>query len=110
MVPSVHKGVEAKRRENTWRELPYNQKEIVEDMIEEAKKINSNYDAFVVLGIGGSALGSKALFSALKHLKYNELPKEKRGAVRFYVADNVDPEGLNALFDIIDPKKLYSML
>ena len=105
MVPSVHKGVEAKRRENTWRELPYNQKEIVEDMIEEAKKINSNYDAFVVLGIGGSALGSKALFSALKHLKYNELPKEKRGSVRFYVADNVDPEGLNALFDVIDPKK-----
>lgn len=105
MVPSVHKGVEAKRRENTWRELPYNQKEIVEDMIEEAKKINNNYDAFVVLGIGGSALGSKALFSALKHLKYNELPKEKRGAVRFYVADNVDPEGLNALFDVIDPKK-----
>ena len=59
----------------------------------------------MVLGIGGSALGSKALFTALKHTHYNELPREKRGGVRFYVEDNVDPDRMNALFDIIDPAK-----
>ena len=105
LIPKVHEGVSKKRQINKWRELPYNQDEIIKDMQKEAERINENYDAFVVLGIGGSALGSKALFSALKHLKYNELSKEKRGGARFYVADNVDPEGLSALFDVIDPKK-----
>ena len=38
-------------------------------------------------------------------MKYNELPREKRGGVRFYVVDNVDPDGINALFDVIDVKK-----
>ena len=104
-IPEIHRGVTEKRAQNTWRELPYNQKEIVEDMKIEAARINRDFDAFVVLGIGGSALGSKALFSALKHLKYNELSKEKRGGARFYVADNVDPEGLSALLDVIEPKK-----
>ena len=59
----------------------------------------------MVLGIGGSALGSKALFTGTKHLKYNEIPREKRGGARFYVVDNVDPDGINALFDVIDVKK-----
>ncbi len=104
-IPKVHAGVSAKREMNKWRELPYNQAEILEDMKAEAKRINENYDAFVVLGIGGSALGSKALFTAIKHLKYNELPAEKRGGAKFYVADNVDPEGLQALIDVIDPKR-----
>ncbi|MEG1752584.1 MAG: glucose-6-phosphate isomerase, partial [Christensenella sp.] len=66
---------------------------------------NADFENFVVLGIGGSALGSKALFTGTKHLKYNELSREKRGGARFYVVDNVDPDGLNALFDVIDVKK-----
>lgn len=104
-IPQVHAGVSAKRAINKWRELPYNQEDIIKDIEKEARRINDNYEAFVVLGIGGSALGSKALFTALKHLKYNELTKEKRGGVKFYVADNVDPEGLSSLIDVIDPKK-----
>lgn len=104
-LPMVHAGVCAKRKMNTWRELPFNQEEIVKDIIETGRKINENFDNFVVLGIGGSALGSKALFTALKHLKYNELSAEKRGGARFYVLDNVDPDAISALFDIIEPEK-----
>ena len=37
---------------------------------------------------------------------YNELPKEKRdGCPRLYVVDNVDPERMEGLFDIIDVEK-----
>ena len=39
-----------------WTELPYNQKEIVEDILKTAKDVRKNFDNFVVLGIGGSAL------------------------------------------------------
>lgn len=104
-IPDVHSAMCSKKDAMAWRALPYNQTEIVADMEALAKEINAKYENFVVLGIGGSALGSKALFTALKHTHYNELTREKRGGVRFYVEDNVDPDRMNALFDIIDPAK-----
>ncbi|MEI6101931.1 MAG: glucose-6-phosphate isomerase [Eubacteriales bacterium] len=104
-IADVHKGMCAKKDAMAWRALPYNQDEIAADMEKLAAEINSRFENFVVLGIGGSALGSKALFSALKHTHYNELTREKRGGVRFYVEDNVDPDRMNALFDVIDPAK-----
>lgn len=88
-----------------WTELPYNQSEIVEDILATAKDIRKNFDNFVVLGIGGSALGPIAVYQALCHLHHNELPKKVRKAPKFYVEDNIDPERMNALFDIIDPAK-----
>ena len=86
-----------------WAELPYNQDEIVDDIIATAAEVRANYDNFVVLGIGGSALGPMAAFNALCHFRYNDLPKEKRG-VKFFVEDNVDPERMLALLDVIDVK------
>lgn len=89
-----------------WRELPYNQQEVVKDILETAEKIKEKFDNFVILGIGGSALGPIAVQQALNHMYYNELPKEKRGGCpRFYVVDNVDPERMEGLFDIIDIDK-----
>ena len=88
-----------------WTELAYNQKEVVADIIATAKEIRKKYDYFVVLGIGGSALGPMAVFQALCHLHHNELPKGKRKAPKFYVEDNVDPERMAALLDVVDVKK-----
>ncbi len=88
-----------------WMDLPYNQDEIVADIIATAKDIKKRFDYFVVLGIGGSALGPMAVFQALCHLHHNELPKAKRKAPKFYVEDNVDPERMVALLDVIDIKK-----
>lgn len=88
-----------------WTELHYNQDEIVSDIIATAKGIKKRFDSFVVLGIGGSALGPMAVFQALCHLHHNELPKSKRKAPKFYVEDNVDPERMVALLDVIDVKK-----
>ena len=88
-----------------WADLPYNQDEVVEDIIETAKQIRKNYEYFVVLGIGGSALGPIAAFQAMCHLHYNDLPKRKRKGPKFYVEDNVDPERMEALLDVIDVEK-----
>ncbi len=88
-----------------WTELPYNQNEIVNDILATAKEIRKNCENFVVLGIGGSALGPIAVFQALCHLHHNDLPKSKRKAPKFYVEDNVDPERMVALLDVIDPSK-----
>ncbi len=88
-----------------WMELPYNQAEIVDKIEKTAKYVRENFEAFVVLGIGGSALGPIAVQQALNHLHYNELPAEKRGGPRLYVEDNIDPERMAALLDVINVEK-----
>ena len=88
-----------------WTELPYNQKEIVEDILKTAKDVRKKFQYFVVLGIGGSALGPIMAFNALCHLHYNDLPKNKRKGPKFYVEDNVDPVRMRDLLDVIEPEK-----
>ncbi len=96
------KNMIAHRPAMKWRELPHNQDAVVEDILRTAQSVREWADAFVVLGIGGSALGPIAVQQALQHPYYNELSPEKRGGPRLYVLDNVDPERLPALFDIVD--------
>lgn len=88
-----------------WRDLPYTQDEIVKDINKTAEKIRDKFEYFVVFGIGGSALGALMLQNAICHLKYNELPREKRKGPKFFVEDNIDPEGIMALLDVIEPEK-----
>ena len=88
-----------------WTELPYNQTEIVADILATAKEIRKKFKYFVVLGIGGSALGPSMVYNALCHLHYNELPASKRKGPKFYVEDNVDPVRMAALLDVIEPDK-----
>ncbi len=104
---SAYKAVEAGRGVGMmgWTDLPYNQKETVDDIIATAKSVRKKFDNFVVLGIGGSALGPIAVFQALCHLRHNELKKSVRKAPKLYVEDNVDPERMAALFDVIDLDK-----
>jgi len=88
-----------------WTNLPYNQGEVVKALNAKAKEIRENFDAFVVLGIGGSALGPIAVQQALSDLRYNELSKAERGGPKLYVEDNVDPERMASLLNLIDLEK-----
>ena len=107
LIDNAYKTVKENRGTGMmgWTELPYNQKDIVADIIATAKDIKKKFDNFVVLGIGGSALGPIAVFQALCHLRHNELPKSKRKAPKLYVEDNVDPERMAALLDVLDLNK-----
>lgn len=88
-----------------WMELPYNQEEIVARIEKVAQHVRDTFKYFVVLGIGGSALGPIAVHQALNHLHYNELPDGKRPGPKFYVEDNIDPERMAALLDVIELEK-----
>lgn len=89
-----------------WRDLPYNQDEVCDEIISYVEEVKDKFDAFVVLGIGGSALGPISVQQAINHPYYNEISREKRGGYpKFYVADNVDPEKLVYLFEAIDITK-----
>ena len=106
-MKQAHAAVEAGRGKDMqgWMDLPYNQDKIVAEIEKTAAEIRGEFEAFVVLGIGGSALGPAAVQAALNHLHYNELPAEKRNGPRLYIEDNIDPERMAALMDVIDLKK-----
>ena len=109
-MKQAYAAVEAGRGKDMqgWMDLPYNQEAVVAEIEKTAKEIRSEFEAFVVLGIGGSALGPAAVQAALNHLHYNELSAEKRNGPRLYIEDNIDPERMAALMDVIDLKKTCS--
>ena len=74
-----------------WTDLPFNQKEIVADVLETAKGIRRKFKNFVVLGIGGSALGPIAVFQALCHLHYN-FPQESVKVPSFTLKTTLIPK------------------
>jgi glucose-6-phosphate isomerase len=68
-----------------------------------AARLREEVDRVVILGVGGSALGARALFGALKSAYHNELPPETRlGVPRIYFAgDNLDSDALQELLDLL---------
>ncbi|MFH1230326.1 MAG: glucose-6-phosphate isomerase [Planctomycetota bacterium] len=84
-------------------DLPYQN---VADIISLADKKAKSYENFVVLGIGGSALGTITLQQALTPPFYNLLSaKERNGFPRLFVLDNIDSSEIQALFKLVNPKK-----
>ena len=70
-----------------------------------ATKARKRFDTFVLLGIGGSALGPRAILDALRHPFHNIVAPSERGGMRMFVYDNVDPNLLAGIFDLTDPAK-----
>jgi glucose-6-phosphate isomerase len=67
--------------------------------------LRASFDNLVVLGIGGSSLGPKALFTALCHpfhnLRGGQGPGQGQGA-RLFFPDNSDPATFAALLETLD--------
>jgi len=95
-------AVQARRAKDLrWLDLPY-QHEVRDDVVEYAESVRGRFENVVVLGIGGSALGNRALHSALSHPYHDLAPPA--GAPRLFVLDNVDPELIAAFLDTVDPR------
>jgi glucose-6-phosphate isomerase len=70
-----------------------------------AKKIQSDSDVLVVIGIGGSYLGARAAIEFLQHTFYNLLPAQKRNAPQIFFAGNsISSSYVYDLLDLIGDK------
>jgi glucose-6-phosphate isomerase len=67
-----------------------------------AAELAGKFENLVVLGIGGSSLGGRAIVAALCHPFHNLLPRERRGAMRVFFPDNSDPATFEALLGTLD--------
>ena len=86
-------------------DLPY-QSAVAKDIGKFALKQKGLFDDFVVIGIGGSALGNIALQTALNNPFWNILSSKKRkNWPRLFVPDNVEPELIKSLSEIINFNK-----
>lgn len=96
-------AVQARRSEDLrWMDLPY-QSEVHRDVLDYAAKMNGRFDSVVVLGIGGSALGNRALHAALNS-PYHDL-SPPTGVPRLFVLDNVDPDLIGEFLATVDPTR-----
>ena len=72
-----------------WIDLPTNyDKEEFARIKEAAKKIQSDSEVLVVIGIGGSYLGARAAIEFLQHTFYNVLENDERKAPQIFFAGN----------------------
>ncbi len=90
-----------------WMDLPDNTGEKIIEKIESlAKTIRSKSEVFVVVGIGGSYLGARAVIEALSH-HFLHLKKNDGPAV-LYAGQNISEDYLSDLLEILDNKD-YSL-
>jgi len=88
-----------------WMNLGYSE-ETVWYVKEFASLVKGRFDNILVLGIGGSALGGLAVTEALLKPYWNLLTNEQRnGLPRIFFLDNIDPDSMNGLLQILDLKK-----
>ncbi len=106
-MADIHRDLEAGRQEGrlAFFDLPYDQ-EIVKQIRVLAKPLLEFLWEFVVLGIGGSALGARALHQALCHPQHNRLPlARKQHKPSLHVLDNIDPDYLYGMLDGLDLRR-----
>lgn len=111
-VLEIHEEFHSKANDKNeflgWLELPtkYDKKE-VEKIKKAAKKIQNDSEILLVIGIGGSYLGARAVIEALTHTFYNYLPKEQRKTPQIlYVGNNLNPNYINDIIELIGNRDL----
>jgi len=89
-----------------WLHLPTNyDKEEFARIKKCAEKIKKDSEVFVVIGIGGSYLGARAVIDSLTNTFYNMLPNRKTPQI-FFVGNNISPNYMNDLIECIGNKEI----
>lgn len=107
IVEKIHNELHEKSDDDNeflgWLELPskYNKKEF-KKIKECAKKIQKDSDVLLVIGIGGSYLGARAVIEALTNSFYNLQDKSVRRKPQIiYVGNNLSSSYINDIIDLL---------
>ena len=109
-VENIHKDLHRRANDEEdfvgWLELPTNyNKEEFKRIQKAAEKIRKESDILVVIGIGGSYLGARAVIESLSNTFENMKINEKRKyPLVLFAGNNLSPTYLNDLIEIIGDK------
>lgn len=88
-----------------WVDLPTNyDKEEFARIKESAEYIKNNCDVLIVIGIGGSYLGARAVIEALKSSNYNLLKKDTPQI--YFIGNSISPASLNEIVSLCEGKDI----
>lgn len=97
----LNKTVSDKNNFTGWMDWPISyDKNEYEKIKKIAQKVNSDSDVLIVIGIGGSYLGARAVIDALT----NSFEKKKTQVI--YVGNNLNPTYINEIIDYISDKDI----
>ena len=108
----LRKGTGAGADFRGWLDLPVDyDKEEFDRIKKAAKKIQSDSEVLIVIGIGGSYLGARAAIEFLNHQFYNLLPAAKRNAPQiFFVGNSISGSYVHDLLDLVDDQDFLSLI
>ncbi|HQK74427.1 MAG TPA: glucose-6-phosphate isomerase [Clostridiales bacterium] len=88
-----------------WRDLPcgYDRGEF-DDILRTARKIIADTDVLIVIGVGGSYLGARAVVEFVHSQHYNALPKKTPDI--YFAGNSLSPDALNELLTLCDGKRV----
>lgn len=109
-VENIHKDLHRRTSKQDdfvgWLELPsnYDKKEF-KRIQTAAKRINKDSDILLVIGIGGSYLGARAVIEALSSSFYNmQTLKQRKHTLILFAGNNLSPNYINDLIEVIGDK------
>ena len=109
-VENIHKGLHKRADDEKdfvgWLGLPtnYDKKEF-KRIQTVAKRINKDSDILLVIGIGGSYLGARAVIEALSSSFYQmQTLKQRKHTLVLYAGNNLSPNYINDLIEVIGDK------
>ncbi|MFA6234229.1 MAG: glucose-6-phosphate isomerase [Bacteroidota bacterium] len=83
-----------------WVDLPQRSRAELAPVLEAAQRIREQADVLIVIGIGGSYLGARAVIEALRS------PFDREGPAVFYAGHHIDGGYLRALMDFCADKRV----
>lgn len=87
-----------------WVDLPNEQEDaFLDDIIAQANKIKEKAEVYVVIGIGGSYLGARAVIESLQH-NFNSLRKDRENPFIIYAGQTLSEDYISDLLEILDKK------
>ena len=109
-VKEIHEELQANKNNEDeflgWIDLPENyDKEEFERIKKAAKKIQKDSDVLLVIGIGGSYLGARAVIESLTNSFYNMQGKEKRKTPQIiFVGNTLSSNYIHDVIELIEDK------
>lgn len=87
-----------------WTTLPFDyDKEEFARIKAAAKTVREKADAFVIIGIGGSYLGARAVIELLNTPRHNETKKPSI----YFIGNGISGEDINQVLELVKGKSLY---
>lgn len=87
-----------------WVDLPNEQEDaFLDDITAQANKIKEKAEVYVVIGIGGSYLGARAVIESLQH-NFNSLRKDRENPFIIYAGQTLSEDYISDLLEILDKK------